>query len=51
MVSDNCLDKTGATSAGLSGLTIGGMWKSIAERENHLDKYPRVKEKTTINEI
>lgn len=35
MVSDNCVDTTGAASAGLPGLTsgeqIGGMWKSIAE--------------------
>jgi len=36
MVSDNCFDITGAASAGLPGLTIGeqigGMWKSIAEK-------------------
>lgn len=35
MVSDSCFERTGATSAGLPGLTvgeqIGGMWKSIAE--------------------
>lgn len=35
MVSDSCFERTGATSAGLPGLTvgeqIGGMWKSMAE--------------------
>jgi hypothetical protein len=42
-VSDNCLDTTGAASAGLPGLTIGeqigGMWKSIAEnnKDLHID--------------
>ena len=40
-MSDNCLDTTGAASAGLPGLTIGeqigGMWKSIAENNKDLN--------------
>lgn len=53
MVSDNCLDTTVATSAGLPGLIIGeqtgGMWKAMAGTEHNLVKYPRVKEETTTN--
>lgn len=38
IVSDNCLDTTGAASAGLPGLTIGeqigGMWNSMADKKD-----------------
>ncbi len=54
-MSDNCLDTTGAASAGLPGLTIGeqigGMWKSIAEnnKDLHIDipyiKFIKTREK------
>lgn len=39
IMSDSCLDRTGAASAGLPGLTIGeqigGMWNSMAEMTKH----------------
>lgn len=45
IVSDNCLDTTGAASAGLPGLTIGeqigGMWKSMAGTKGYNIRYKR----------
>lgn len=43
IVSDNCIDITGATSAGLPGRTsgeqIGGMWKSMAVNNKYQQNY------------